>query len=332
MDGEGSGGVAGAGHGADPAAVPAGVELRHLRCLLAVAEQGSLTAAARRLGTGQPAMTRTLAQLEQRLGVRLVERTTHRLVLTAAGHRVLPGVREALDALDDALRAGVSGARGLRLGHAWGGGGRHTPAVLRQWSRRHPEVPLELVRLDDRMAGLTRGLSDVALLRGDVEDAAVEVELLDEEPRVVALPAEHPLAERAPTPAMADLAAYPLVVNTVSGVTTPALWPPRRRPRVGMRVTNTDDWLFAIAADRGIGLTPASTAAMHQHPEIVYRSVTDAPLVPLWVAWPAASRHPWRAELVDLCHEVVAAATGPAAGSDPEAAPAPRRRGDSMTR
>ncbi len=298
-------------------AVPSGVDLRHLRALVAVAEEGTLTAAARRLGTGQPAVTRTLAQLEARLGVRLVDRTTRRLGLTAAGRRVLPGVREALDSLAEALEAGRSAARVLRLGHAWGGGGRHTPAVLRGWARRHPDVPVELVRLDDRMAGLTRGLSDVALLRGDVEDAAVETELLDEEPRVAALPVGHPLLATDRHLTMADLAAHPLVVNTVAGVTTPSLWPPRHRPRVGLRVTNTDDWLFAIAADRGIGLTPTSIAAMHQHPEIVYRDVADAPLVPLWVAWPAASRHPWRAELVDLCHEVVAgSAAEPARGSE----------------
>lgn len=296
-----------------PAAVPDGVELRHLRALVAVAEAGSLTGAARRLGTGQPAVTRTLAQLEARLDVRLVDRTTRRLHLTAAGRRVLPGVRDGLAALAEALDPGLSAARALRLGHAWGGGGRHTPAVLRGWARRHPDVPLELVRLDDRMAGLTRGLSDVALLRGDVEDATVEAELLDEEPRVAALPVGHPLLADDRPLTMAELAVHPLVVNTVSGVSTPSLWPPRQRPRVGARVTNTDDWLFAVAADRGIGLTPTSTAAMHSHPEIVYRSVVDAPLVPLWVAWPAASRHPWRAELVDLCHEVVAgSATGPA--------------------
>lgn len=297
------------------------VELRHLRCFVAIAEQGSITAAAAQLGTSQPTVTRTLAQLEDRIGERLVERTTRRLGLTTLGRQLLPGVREALSALADALDPTSAGVRGVRLGHAWGGGGRHTLAVLRGWADRHPQVPIELVRVDDRLAGLTRGLSDLALLRGDIDDPDVETELLDEEPRVAALARGHPVVEKEHPVTMDDLADYPLVVNRVAGVTSRSTWPPRRRPRVGTEVTNTDDWLFAVAAGRGFGLTPASTAQLHQHPDVVYLSVADAPPVPLWVAWPTRSRHPWRAEVVDLCHEVVAKAS---AQSAPHVGPASR--------
>lgn len=308
------------------------VELRHLRCFVAVAEHGSLTAAATALGSTQPTVTRTLAQLEQRLGVRLVDRTTRRVALTALGRQLLPGVHEALAALGDALDPAAAAARGLRLGHAWGGGGRHTLAVLRGWTERHPDVPIELVRLDDRVAGLSRGLSDLALLRGDIDAPDIETELLDEEPRVAALAAGHPLLALDRTLTMDDLADFPLVVNTVAGVTSRSTWPPRRRPRVGTEVTNTDDWLFAVAAGRGIGLTPTSTAQLHQHPDVVYVPVPDAPPVPLWVAWPTSSRHPWRAELVDLCHEVVAADRGPDRGPDRQSGHGPDRGADRVGR
>ena len=62
------------------------MELRHLRCFLAIAEEGTLTRAATRLHLTQPVVSRTLRQLEDHLGVRLIDRSTHHLGLTAAGH------------------------------------------------------------------------------------------------------------------------------------------------------------------------------------------------------------------------------------------------------
>ena len=62
------------------------MELRHLRCFLAIAGEGTLTRAATRLHLTQPVVSRTLRQLEDHLGVRLIDRSTHHLGLTAAGH------------------------------------------------------------------------------------------------------------------------------------------------------------------------------------------------------------------------------------------------------
>jgi DNA-binding transcriptional LysR family regulator len=64
------------------------VELRHLRALAAIGDEGTITAAANVLGISQPALSRTLEQLEQHLRVVLVERTTRSVRLTAAGQRL----------------------------------------------------------------------------------------------------------------------------------------------------------------------------------------------------------------------------------------------------
>src|SRR5947209_3982246 len=69
----------------DQERVAAGVDLAHLRVLVALAEEGTFTDAAIRLGLSQPAVSRSLARLEQLLGVRLVQRTTRTLSLTDAG-------------------------------------------------------------------------------------------------------------------------------------------------------------------------------------------------------------------------------------------------------
>jgi hypothetical protein len=64
------------------------VELRHLRAFVAIAAEGTITRAAARLHVTQPALSRTLRQLEAHLGARLIDRSTHHLQLTAAGHAV----------------------------------------------------------------------------------------------------------------------------------------------------------------------------------------------------------------------------------------------------
>jgi DNA-binding transcriptional LysR family regulator len=79
------------------------VELRHLRCFLAIAEEGTLTRAATRLHLTQPVVSRTLRQLEDHLGVRLIDRSTHHLGLTAAGHAFQIRAASAVSAADAAF-------------------------------------------------------------------------------------------------------------------------------------------------------------------------------------------------------------------------------------
>ncbi|MBH1938130.1 LysR family transcriptional regulator [Streptomyces sp. AV19] len=282
------------------------MELRHLRAFLAIAEEGTITRAAARLHTGQPALSRTLRRLEDHLGVRLVDRSTHHLELTAAGRVFRDKAAAALAAVDTALDPRSLTALPLRLGHPWAALGEHTIPLLRRWDEEHPDVPLELRRVDDRTAGLTRGEVDIALLRGDVTAPGVVTELLLEEERVAVVPAGSDLADRGAL-ALADLAAWPIALNTVAGTTTLDLWPAAARPTRTVEVANTDEWLTAIAVGRAVGISTSATPRMHEHPSIVYRTLTDAPPVPLLLAWRRGTpAHPALPELVRLARELVA--------------------------
>lgn len=282
------------------------IELRHLRCFLAVAEESSVTRAAARLGLTQPSVSRALAALEQHLAVRLVDRSTHHLELTAEGRAFRDKAAVAVATFDEALDAGRLPHRPLRLGHAWSALGPYTTPLLRRWRAEHPDTALELLRIDDRTAGLARGEVDAAVLRGPVDTPGVTTELLFTEPRVAAVPSDDPLAARASL-TLADLAAGPLVLNTVSGLTTLDLWPPEIRPTATVTVANTDDWLTAIAAGRGVGASVASTAQMHAHRGVTYRPLSDAPRAPVHLAWRSASPHPAVRHLVALARSVAGA-------------------------
>ncbi|MER5951487.1 LysR family transcriptional regulator [Streptomyces sp. NPDC001904] len=276
------------------------LELRHLRCFLAIADEANVTRAAARLGLTQPAVSRTLAALEAALGVRLVDRSTHHLELTAEGRAFRARAGAAVAAFDDAV---ATTRRPLRLGHAWSAAGAYTTPLLRRWRQEHPDVPLELLRIDDRTAGLAGGRVDVALLRGPVDATGLVTTLLHREARVAALPSDSPLAQRAAL-VLADLADQVIALNTVSGTTTLDLWPDDARPGRWVTVANTDDWLAAIAADRAVGVTSTATVALHPHPGVVYVPLTDAPPLQVLLAHPHGPTHPSLPDLITLAHQV----------------------------
>ncbi|GAA1883371.1 LysR family transcriptional regulator [Asanoa iriomotensis] len=278
-------------------------DLRHLRAFLAIAEEGTITRAAARLHLTQPALSRTLRQLEAHLNVRLVDRSTHHLRLTAAGIAFRDRAAAAVAGVDEVLDPTRAGTWPLRLGHAWSALGEHTTTLLRRWPRAHPETPLELLRVDERDAGLARGRVDVAILRGPVDLPDVVVESVLREPRVAAVPVDSALAARAAL-RLADLADQPIAVNTRSGTTTLELWPPDRIPAAAVEVANTDDWLAAITAGRAVGVTTTATAAMHPHPAVAYVPLTDAPDVTVHLAWREPPSHPAVADLLALTREI----------------------------
>ena len=278
------------------------VEIRHLRAFLAIAEERNLTRAASRLHLSQPALSRTLAQLERTLGTTLVDRSTHHAELTEAGRRFEEQAFDAVRAFESAL-VSVDGQRPpLRLGHNWSAA-TYLSTLLREWNATERPSRLVLHRHEDRSAGLTSGKVDVALTRGPVDLARFRTAVVDEETRVAVLHRANPLSRRRSL-TLADLSGGTLVATQV-GTTTPELWPADARPTVaGTDVATVDDWLVAIASGEGFGVSVASTAVLHRHPDVRYVPLTDASPVPLLLAWPRRGAHPAVKDLVQVAAQV----------------------------
>ena len=280
------------------------VGLRHLRAFLAIADERNITRAAARLHVTQPALSRTLRDLEAHLGVRLVDRSTHHLELTPAGRTFRDRAAAAVAAVDEALDPALAGTWPLRIGHAWSAFGAYTPSVLRRWQERYPETPVELLRFDDRSAGLASGAADLSVLRAPVRLAGVRAEPLLTEARFAAVPSGRALAARDAL-TLADLSGETIALNVATGTTTLDLWPRETEPAGTVNVVNTDDWLAAIAAGRAVGVTTAATAAMYPSPGVTYVPLTDAPAVTVLLAWREPPGHPAVAAFVALAREVV---------------------------
>ena len=282
------------------------LELRQLRCLVAIVDAGTFTDAAFQLGVSQAAVSRNLASLERALGVQLLHRTSRSLTPTTAGVQVLARARHLLAEADDLVREATTGHTRLRIGHAWSAMGRHTAEFQRRWAARYPDVELLLVRANTPTAGLAEGLADLAVVRTAVPSNRFAHATVGQEDRYCAMAADDPLARRR-TVTLADLSARLLVVDPRTGTTSPDMWPEGMRPRTEPTL-DVDDWLAAVATGRCVGVTPHATTTQYRRDGIVYRRVRDAPPVPVNLVWRAHDPHPATHAAVALLGELYRAA------------------------
>jgi len=160
-----------------------------MRAFVRVVDSGSLSAAARSLGRGQPAVSKTIAALEARIGGALLLRNTRALTLTDAGQVFYDRARLAVDAADEAEAAarGASAALSgrLRVSAPVTFARLHIIPKLGDFLERHPALELDLV-LDDRVIDLVEEGMDLALRAGPLADSSLVAVRLGECERLVA--------------------------------------------------------------------------------------------------------------------------------------------------
>jgi DNA-binding transcriptional LysR family regulator len=191
--------------------------LDEMAVLVAVLDTGSLAAAGRRLRRSPPAITRTIAALEQRIGARLVERTTRRLAPTEAGHALADRARALLDLYAEAMQAPVQAALHgmLRITAPVVFGRRHvTPCVL-AFQAAHPDLRIELELADRNLDLVEEGL-DVAIRIGAMADSSLMVRRVGAVRRVLVASPGYLSAHGTPlTPG--DLAGHATIVSLARG-------------------------------------------------------------------------------------------------------------------
>ena len=202
--------------------------MRHLIAFVAVAEELNFHRAAERLATAQPAVSRMVQELETRLGVRLLERTTRRVRLTDSGRYLLDEARDILkrmDVAEETTRQLASGTRGtLRVGYTTITGHSLVPDISREFRQTDPDIrqALSYHSSPEQRDLIIRDEIDIGFLVGSFQSAEIETRLVARHPVVALMTPGHPLAAQAEvTPA--DLAQVPLVLGT------DAEWPTFRR-------------------------------------------------------------------------------------------------------
>jgi DNA-binding transcriptional LysR family regulator len=266
------------------------LELRHLRCLVAIMDAGTFTDAAIELGLSQAAVSRNLLALERILGVRLLHRTSRSITPTTAGVHALAQARQVLAAADNLVAEATTGHTRLRIGHAWAAMGRHTREFQRRWAVLHADVELQLIRTNSATGGLAEGLCDLAVLRTPVDGKQFGTAVVGRERRYCALSADDPWASRRSI-RLEEVPQRTLLVDRRTGTTRPDLWPASAQPRT-RDTRDIDDWLALIAAGGGIGITPEGTTAQYRRDGVVFRPLRDAPPIEVQVIWRRHDPHP----------------------------------------
>lgn len=283
------------------------VEVRQLRYFVAVAEELHFGRAADRLGMAQPPLSRAIRELERQLGVRLFERTTRRVQLAPAGEVLLRDARTALEAVTAAAhRARQAGSTSpkLRVALKADVDGGLLPQILDTYAADSAALPPELVLggFGRQPQALRDGLADVALVLHPFEGRGLDSEPLLTEPVLAALAATDPLAAR-PRLCLADLDGRILPGGFPAGRGRPA------EPHSGAvpPASNLSEIFSLVETGSVVFFAPTSVARRYTRPGIVYRSVVDAPVCVLAVAWPQDAHSPAVAAFVRAACTVAAA-------------------------
>ena len=278
------------------------LELRHLRCLVAIVDAGTFTDAAIELGMSQAPVSRNLIALERVLGVRLLHRTSRTITPTTAGVHALAQARQVLAAADNLVAEATTGHTRLRIGHAWSAMGRYTREFQRRWADRYPEVELQLIRTNSATGGLAEGLCDIAVLRTTVDSKRFASAVVGHERRYCALAADDPWARRRSI-RLGEIPQRTVLIDRRTGTTTPDLSPAVTRPNF-QDTRDIDDWLAVIAAGGGVGITPEGTTAQYRRDGVVFRPLRDAPPITVQMIWRQHDPHPSTHAAVALLTEL----------------------------
>nr|WP_249011482.1 LysR substrate-binding domain-containing protein [Conexibacter sp. DBS9H8] len=322
------------------------LDVRRLRVLVAVAEHGSLTAAATALGYTQPAISRQIAVLEAEAGVQLLQRLPQGVAVTDAGALLVARAREILATLSrteselDALRGLDSGT--LAITAFASGAASVIPPALARFRERHPAVELTVTVADpvDSLPQLSAGELDIALCNQSEASAGgrpglggpglpVSFVHLFNDPMFVALPPEHPLTE-APRLALGDLAAEPWMLTTTATCPDSELFLSACTragvvPRVAFQYDDYAALLGFVTAGVGIAVVPEMVARSARADVTLRQLDPPLPARPVTAAVNAAYRSaPVTAMLeilIELAPDWVAGQITPPSGATRATAP-----------
>lgn len=245
------------------------MELRHLRYFTTVAAEGSFSRASEKLNIAQPPLSRQVQQLEEELGVRLLDRGRP-LTLTEPGRYLFEQGRQILQRVDEMKAMTKRIAKGMvlqfNIGFVASTLYDALPELIRRFRITVPGVEVQLVELTtmEQVAALKDGRIDVGFGRIKFDDDRIVRKVIREENLCLAVPLGHPLAEAGMNIRLKDTAGEPLIIyprsprpsyaDQVLGFYADA----GVEPKVGMEVRELQTALGMVASGGGICVVPAS--------------------------------------------------------------------------
>jgi DNA-binding transcriptional LysR family regulator len=287
------------------------IELRHLECFIAVAEELSFARAAERLHLSQPPVSRHIKQLEDELGVELFTRTTRSVQLTNAGSVYLNEARAICAQMSKGVQAARMAARGevgeLTLGYEASSAYDALPRALKVFRDQFPAIEVTLTQMDtdEQAQALKESRIDLGFVVPPIHDRSLHAETVTRERLLLALPSDHRLAQKRSidlsalasesfilSPRSKRCGLYDQVIRVCRGAGF--------SPKVVQEANEMQIMLGFIAAGIGITLLPAHAAHL-QRPGVTFRPILPkSACVELALAWRREEGSPVIRAFVDV--------------------------------
>ena len=287
-------------------------DLRQLRQFVAVAEHLHFGRAADALHISQPPLSRSIQDLEAKLGARLFERSRRKVELTAAGAWYLEEARQVLARIERASRAvaelAAGGAGALRIGFVTIADYSVLPGLLTTFKAANPGVSMSLRELvtETQLDALGTDDLDLGFVLPPLPSREVESIAVNREALVVALPEHHALARERGALGVRALADEPFVMvpaNLARGLSDVVLGLCARAgfaPRVAQEAVQMQTVVSLVSSGLGVAIVPASLLNLRRS-GVVYRAVKDPhPKIELRLAWRRGSRSAVVTRFVEL--------------------------------
>lgn len=294
------------------------IEIRHLRAFIAVAEDLNFRRASERLHLAQPALSRTIRDMESLMGVKLFERSTRSVRLTPAGASFLIEAREMLEQLTAAIRnvqRFESGELGtLNVGFNDFAINDALPPIIMRFRSRYPDISVNLRSMSSpEMADAIRKRRlDIGFLTGAHLVGGLSHIVLRKERLVCLLPKGHRLASQNQI-AIASLAAEPFVTGASSGwqsfldVVNAYCMSAGFLPRVAQEASHSDSIVNLVAAGMGVSIY-IDADWVKERRDVVMRPLAEKPPIVVSVAaWHPQLKSPILQNFVNVTREVVTA-------------------------
>lgn len=277
------------------------LDVRDLKFFVAIAEELHFGRAAKRLRVAQPHLSSHTRQLEERLGVRLFNRTTRSVELTAAGERFRERALYTLAQIDEAVSAVRRLGDGIRaqlnIGFTPAASHHTLPWILKELRQIHPDIHINLKYMHTaaQIAGLNEGRLDFGFLRPPVHSTKLTVLPLSREGAVVALPHGHRLSEKKDL-RLADFADEDFVhFGDVLGFdfqeqVLSCCHSAGFSPRLAIEAADTYSSIALVSAGYGVAIIPEYVGAS-PHPMVTLHRLPEIPnFIYLAAAWQTDNR------------------------------------------
>ena len=295
------------------------LDTRLLRHFVAVAQELHFGRAARRLNISQPPLSISIRRLEEHIGAPLLLRNQRSVELTPAGRVLLDKALPILEALENAVSAAQSAAKGydglLRIGYTAASAYEAVPRVIAAYQQRFPLVELELLEMvsTEQIAALRQQRIDLGVLRPVSIKAPLRSHRLLRESLVVAVPQSHPLA-LSESVALADCDGLPFIgfdlrhAPYFNSMVEEALHLARVAPRFVQRATQTHAVVAMVAAGLGIALVPETCMRIRMD-NLAFKPLRDAPAAgaEVHLCWNRESDSPLIGHFVETAKQVLQA-------------------------